>query len=163
MALIEERKTKNGKIKYRVLIRVKGYPTMSATFDKITDARTWANNNESAMKLGRHIKDAEAKKHTLSDLIKRYKETELLRRKSDQAKFEMQLDWWDKKIGAYLLSDINPALLSKYKEILGTEQSTKPKNGNKTRSNATVNRYLACLSIVKKLILPEVVRVASGS
>ncbi len=148
MALIEERKTKNGKIKYRVLIRVKGYPTMSATFEKKTDARIWASNNESAMKLGKHIKDAEAKKHTLADLIDRYIATELPRRKSDQEKFKMQLLWWKDKIGAYLLSDITPPLLSKCKEVLGTEESPKPKNGNTTRSNATVNRYMACLSIV---------------
>lgn len=148
MAEIKKRTKKNGKISFTASIRIKGYPTLNATFEKITDARLWAAEKESAMKLGKHIKDAEAKKHTMSDLIKRYKETELLRRKSDQAKFEMQLDWWDKKIGAYLLSEVTPPLLSKCKEELGTEPSPKPKNGKTSRSNATVNRYIACLSTV---------------
>jgi len=148
MAEIKKRTKKNGKISYTASIRIKGYPSLNATFDKLTDARIWANNYESAMKLGRHIKDAEAKKHTLAELIDRYIHNELPRRKSDQEKFEMQLLWWKNKVGAYLLSDITPALLSNYKEVLGTEESPKPKNGNTTRSNATVNRYMACLSVV---------------
>lgn len=148
MAEIKKRTKKNGKVSYTASIRIKGYPSLNATFDKITDARLWAAEKESAMKLGKHIKDAEAKKHTLSDLIKRYTENELPRRKSDQEKFKMQLDWWDKKIGAYLLSEITPPLLSKCKEALGSEPSPKPKNGKTTRSNATVNRYIACLSTV---------------
>jgi len=98
------------------------------------------------MKRGKHIKDAEAKKHTLAELIDRYIEVELPNRKSDKGKFKMQLNWWKKKIGPYLLSDITPPLLSKCKEDLGTEPSTKPKKGKKNRSHATVNRYLACLS-----------------
>lgn len=148
MAEIKKRTKKNGKVSYTASIRIKGYPSLNATFDKLTDARLWAAEKESAMKLGKHIKDAEAKKHTLSELISRYKENELPRRKTDQEKFKMQLDWWDKKIGAYLLSEITPSLLSKCKEDLGTEPSPKPKNGSKTRSNATVNRYIACLSTV---------------
>lgn len=148
MAWIQERKKKNGKKTYTALIRVKGYPPMSATFERITDAKAWASQYESRMKRGKHIKDAEARKHTLAELIDRYIEFELPQRKSDQEKFKMQLLWWKGKIGAYLLSDITPSLLSHYKEILGTEDSPKPKNGKTTRSDATINRYMACLSIV---------------
>ena len=60
----------------------------------------------------------------------------------------MQLEWWKKQIGSYLLSKITPALLSECKQKLCTEESPKPKNGRKTRSEATANRYMACLSIV---------------
>ena len=148
MAWIQKRIKKNGKITYTALIRIKGYPPMSATFERLTDARTWANGNESNMKKGKHIKDVEAKKHTLADLIDRYIEFELSQRKSDQEKFNMQLEWWKNKIGAFLLSDITPSLLSQYKDVLGNEPSPKPKNGKTTRSNATINRYMACLSTV---------------
>ena len=149
MATIQKRKKKDGTTIYKVVIRVKGYPTMSASFDKLTAARTWIGQHEPLMKEGRHITDYEAKKHTLNDLIDRYIAVELPKRKpTDHQKYKMQLEWWKKHIGKYLLSKITPALLSECKERLITEESPKPKNGRKTRSEATANRYMACLSIV---------------
>ena len=155
MATIRKRVKSNGKISYTAWIRVKGYPSMSATFERLTDARSWAAPIEADMKKGKHIKDAEAKKHSLSDLIDRYIETELPQRKSDQEKFKMQLLWWKNKIGAYMLSDITPALLSQCKDALAKEPSPKPKQGKLTRSNATVNRYMACLSTVLTMGVKE--------
>lgn len=152
MAWIQERKKKNGKKTYTALIRVTGYPTMSATFDKLTDARDWVAENETPMKRGKHIKDVEAKKHTLADLVDRYVSNELKRRKSDHQKFEMHLTWWKKELGSYLLSGITPMLISERRDKLQKEpfKYKMDKEGNKKpvyRSNATVNRYMASLSI----------------
>jgi integrase len=148
MANILERINKKGEKTYQVRIRIKGRPTVVKTFNRKTDAKEWAKNTETDIKRGLYFKMQESSKHTLAELIDRYIEFELPQRKSDKSKFEMQLNWWKDKIGAYLLSDITPPLISKYKDILGKEESPKPKNGKKTRSNATVNRYMACLSIV---------------
>lgn len=148
MATIRELTTKSGKKRYHVEVRIKGYKPMRETFDRKTDAKTWASDIESKMRRGKKIKDAEAKKHTLNDLIDRYVENELPQRKSDKEKFTMQLNWWKKEIGVYLLSDITPSLLSSCKDKLAKQPAIKPKNGRTTRSNATINRYLACLSIV---------------
>lgn len=150
MAAITPVKNEKGKvIKYRVRIRIKGYPTMTATFDKLTLANQWIAENESIMKAGKHLTDYAAKKHTLEELINRYIEIELPKRKEhDHKKYKMQLDWWKKQIGKYLLSKVTPALLSECKEKLVTEQSQKPIKGKNTRSGATANRYMACLSSV---------------
>lgn len=148
MATIRELTGKDGKKTYHVEVRVKGYKPMRATFDRKTDAKTWASDIESKMRRGKKIKDAEATKHTLAELIDRYIEEELPNRKSDQAKFKMQLNWWKDKIGAYFLSAITPSLLSQCKDVLAKEPSSKPQKGKITRSGATVNRYMACLSIV---------------
>lgn len=43
MATIETRQTPDGKISYRVKIRVRGFPSQSATFERKTDARNWAS------------------------------------------------------------------------------------------------------------------------
>ena len=145
---IQKRKKKNGTFSYTARIRVKGYPTISATFEKKQDAQLWIQENESKMKLGRHIQPSESKKHTLNELIKRYISNELPKRKTDHQKFQMHLDWWKNKIGCYYLNMITPALITQCKETLETEPSPKPKNGRNTRTPATVNRYLATLSIV---------------
>lgn len=149
MATIQERKKKNGKVTYTATIRVKGHPPISATFDRKSDANRWIQETEPKIRQGRYFEEREAQKHTLNELIDRYIEIELPKRnKNDHKKYKMQLEWWKKQIGSYLLSKITPALLSECKQKLCTEESPKPKNGRKTRSEATANRYMACLSIV---------------
>ena len=66
MAYIQERKTDDGKTHYRVQIRLRGFPTTTATFERKTDAKLWAQQTEAAMREGRHFKTSESKKHTLS-------------------------------------------------------------------------------------------------
>ena len=72
MSLIEKRMTDDGKISYRVRIRIKGSPQESATFARLTDAKKWVQSIESAIRENRHFKVSEAKRHTLSELIDRY-------------------------------------------------------------------------------------------
>lgn len=149
MAEIKERVKKNGKKTYTACIRIKGYKPMYATFERKSDAQMWIQDYEPKMKRGKQITEYEATKHTLEELIDRYIKIELPKRKpTDHQKYKMQLEWWKSHIGKYLLSKITPALLSECKELLVTEESPKPKKGKKTRSEATANRYMACLSIV---------------
>lgn len=42
MANIEKRTTQKGYITYRVKIRLKGHPTHTASFQRISDAKRWA-------------------------------------------------------------------------------------------------------------------------
>ena len=156
MAEIKERMKKNGKKTYTACIRIKGHKPMYATFDRKTDAQIWVQEYEPKIKRGKKITEYEATKHTLNELIDRYIEIELPKRKeTDQKKYKMQLQWWKNHIGMYLLSNVTPALLSECKEKLTTEQSAKPKGNNKTRSGATANRYMACLSIVLSIACKE--------
>ena len=148
MAWIQERIKKNGKKSYTALIRIKGYPPMSATFSRKTDAMIWAGENESKMHIGKHIKGYEAQKHTLNELIDKYIKDELPKRKTNQKSFYAQLMWWNNKIGAYTLNLITPNLLSKYRDILANEPNVRATKNLFKKSNATVNRYMACLSIV---------------
>lgn len=169
MARIQERKRKDGKISFTVTIRLKGFPIQTATFARKTDAQKWIQDTESAIRDGRYFKASESRKHTLKELINRYLENELKNRKTDHQKITMHLNWWSNNIGAYFLSDITPALLSEYKEKLQKEPYKKFKRtSNKTkkceekqgeierfRSNATINRYMASLSIVLSIATKE--------
>ena len=148
MATFETRRTKKGKTTIRAKVRVKGYTFQTATFDKLTDAKTWAYGLEADMRKGKHIKYTESSKHTLSELIDKYIKEELPNRNSDQDKFMMHLAWWKSKIGNRYLKDVTPQLISEYKLVLANEPNARATKNLVKKSPATVNRYLATLSIV---------------
>lgn len=145
MANIEKRISKNGDVTYRAKIRLRGNPPESATFSRLTDARLWVQKTEAAMREGRHFKTAEAKRHTLAELIDRYI-LEILPRKANKSKFStnqaQQLNWWKEHLGAYVLSDITPARIVEAR-------------GKLNRSPATANRYMAALSHVFTIAIRE--------
>lgn len=136
MASIRKRSNKDGSTTYRVDVRLKGFPPQRATFTRLTDAKKWAGQTEAAIREGRYFKTSEARKHTLSEAISRYKES-VLPTKKDNKKQEAQLDWWVDEIGPYTLADVTPALLGEARDKL-----------SKDRAPATVVRYLAALSHV---------------
>lgn len=142
MAVIQERKDKNGKIKYRALVRLKGYPPQSATFERRTDAKKWGQDTESAIRHGRYFPTHEARKHTFSDLIDRYIAQVLPHKPKMEKQQKSQLTWWKNQIGHYLLADVSPALISECKERLFSDKNDK----GKIRAPATVKRYLSALS-----------------
>jgi integrase len=142
MATIEKRITDNGETSYRVKIRLKGYPVQTATFKRLTDARKWTQDTESAIREGRHFKTSEAKKHTLADLVDRYIK-DVLPKKPKQAHAQRpQLERWKSELGCYVLADITPALIVECRDKLLTELTPR----GEQRSPATVVRYMAALS-----------------
>ena len=155
MAFIQGRADKNGNTKYRVQIRLKGAPTLSATFSRKTDAKRWAQQEETKIREGRHFRGVEAKRHTVTDLIDRYKTTVLPQKPKSIAKQSAQLDWWKNQLGYLLLSDLTPARIAEARDVLATEIVTRPRKKpitkespqiEKVRGPATVKRYLAVLS-----------------
>ncbi len=121
MATIEKRETQDGKTSYRVKVRLKGYPAQSATFNRLTDAKKWIQDTESAIREGRHFKTAEAKRHTLGELINRYQGELLARHPKAAEDRKHHLAWWKEQLGAYSLSDVTPALLAEYRDKLMNE------------------------------------------
>jgi len=142
MASIQQRKTNDGKYRYRVLIRLSGYPPQTATFDRKTDAKKWAQATESKIREGRYFVSNEAQKHTLAELTKRYITNELPKKPGSAASQKTQLKWWSDELGIYKLSEISPAIISECRDKLAATEL----GSGKLRSPATVNRYLAVLS-----------------
>jgi integrase len=150
MATIEKRETANG-ITYRVRVRIKGRPGQTATFDRLTDARKWAQITEGYIKDGKHFHNSEAKKRTLNELVDRYIAKVAAYRPKDKAKLTAQLNWWKAQIGSYYLADITPALIAEQRDkLLHTpiklKSAKKNKPREKMRSPSTVVRYLSALS-----------------
>jgi integrase len=136
MATIRERTNSKGETLYHVQVRLKGYPTQTATFRRLTDAKRWTQRVESDMREGRHFPGTAAKKHTVTDLIDRYRKTILPHKRYSTTRNQVkQLDWWQQRIGHLRLSDVTPAILSEVRDELLQK-----------RLPATVTRYMAVLS-----------------
>lgn len=72
MATIEKRTNTDNTINYRVRVRLKGFPPQTASFKRLTDAKKWVQQTESAIREGRHFKTVESRKHALKEAIERY-------------------------------------------------------------------------------------------
>jgi integrase len=150
MANIRKRNTKDGSIYYTVQIRLKGYDNASASFNRLTDAKKWAASTESAIREGRYFKTAEAKKHTVAEMIDRYLSGASLSKVQDEHK-GLHLRRWKEEIGYMLLSDVTADTISLVKEKLLTETV----RTGKPRSPATARKYIASLSMVFNFAIEE--------
>jgi integrase len=139
MATINKRVDKDGKVKFQVSIRLKGFPTQTDTFERLTDAKRWVQQTEAAMREGRHFKTAEAKKRTLGEMIDKY--IELFKPEKGR---NAQLIWWKARLGKYVLADITPAIIALGRDDLLKENTKR----GRIRTSSTVVRYIAALSHV---------------
>ena len=137
MATIEKRESSLGKTVYRVKVRLRGSSPETATFSRLTDAKRWASQTESAIREGRYFNASEAKKHTLAEAIDKYT-NECLYNLKDPSHRLHHLKWWKNRLGHTALSNLSRALIVESRNILKA----------KSLSKATVNRYLASLSPV---------------
>lgn len=138
MATIQKRVTGKGTA-YRVMIRLKGHPPETATFDRLTDAREWANKTEADIKAGRHF--GASKRHTLSELIDRYTEQKKAKLKSWRDT-ERHLALWLAMLGDCQLDHITPARIAEGRDKLLAEITVR----GKPRHAGTVTRIMAALS-----------------
>ena len=156
MAWIQTRPKKNGKKTFTVTIRLKGLPTQTATFDRLTDARNWSNSMESAFKEGRLSSSIEAKRHTLTEVIDRFLLDPSIKNKTKET-YRPWLIWWKNEIGDLKLIDVTPSKISKHRDKL-LKTPIEAKNSaseDKLRTPATCNRILAALSSVLSLASME--------
>lgn len=140
MAAIEKRQGDDGATRYRVKIRLRGHEPVSATFDRLTDARTWAAQTETEIKANRYF--GAAKRHTVKELIEAYEREAVPTLKSARA-VTLRLKYWKDAIGHLLLSDLNAQTIKKHRDTL---KATPKERGGGERSGADVNRSLAALS-----------------
>ncbi len=140
MASIRQRTNSKGETKYHVQIRLKGHPTETASFERLTDAKKWVQSTEAAIREGRHFKTAIAKQKTLIETIDRYC-NEVLSHRKNPVNQHIYLNWWKKQLGDYALSDISSALIvEKRNALVGSTNTFGRKVGT-----TTANRYLQAL------------------
>lgn len=151
MAVIEQRKGRNGQAIYRVKIRLKGLPEESQSFERKTDAKEWAQTREAELKKERAFGFTAVARKTLGELIDRYVRDELPKRQNDVAKIKAQLAWWKTELGDVELRNLTAARLSGARDKLlrsPNERNRAKEKSSETscKSPATVIRYMASLS-----------------
>lgn len=149
MATIQKRKNDDGTTSYRVMIRLKGFPTTSATFARLTDAREWGTKTETEMKAGRYF--GVSKRKTLSDMLDKYAKFAEPRLKS-WVGVKARLEWWRAKAGIEMLQSITPARIADLRDALLV---TPKRNGGGKRTGADVNRTVAALSAAMTYAVKE--------
>ncbi len=142
MASIQKRVNKNGTFHWRVLIRLKGYPTVCNHFDRKKEAEDWAQAVERQIKAGKYKFDRANHQRTFLELVDRYKADGVLDHLKSAKDVLRHLKYWKERLGAYALVHLHSDLLSKERSLLVETPTSK---GNK-RDAATVNRYMASLS-----------------
>ena len=153
MAVIVEVKGKKS-IKYKALVRIKGFSTKCKYFTKKTEAKLWANTIETAMKNGTYrdtdipVLEGGTTIKTMSDLITYFRDNEAIDRYSYPEKYNIMYKWWIDKIGHLKCSELTSSVLADCKRSLISEDCIKPLKGQKHRSNSTINKYLMALSAV---------------
>jgi integrase len=143
MATIEKRTAGDGVVSYRVKVRLRGHLPQTETFTRLTDAKLWAQRVEADIRRNRHFKTAEAERHTLAEAIDRYFESYLPALRSRRL-LGAQLRWWREQAGHLRLSDMTAAEIIRHRD----ELRARPRNRRGAISDATLNRYIAALSIV---------------
>lgn len=122
---------------YRVQVRRRGFPPVTQTFERKTDADKWAKATEADMDRRRYFPQHEAERHTLADLVDRQLELVKLDRPHDYERQRVILGWWKEKLGDYTLATITPEVLGRHRDQLQATEGFAP---------GTVNRYLSALS-----------------
>lgn len=136
MATTRKRIKADGSEVWEVQVRIRGFEPRTASFKRKTDAKQWAASEESALRERRRFPHREAEKHTLDELIDAY----LLHGKTE---YRQALSWWKDRYGTRRLLDMGPEVISGAKQ----ELATGAKKRGPPRAAATVNRYLAALSV----------------
>jgi len=151
MGAIQERKLDSGNKTYRVQIRIKGEKPISKSFKRKTDAKTWMIKTEAAIREGRYFDISESKKHTVSDLIKRYTNDYLSQKKSKLTPIH-NLKWWEERIGHLTLDKVKTPIIKEYWDTL---KEVKSKRTKKKFSNRTLNSYLESISSMLSIAARE--------
>lgn len=137
MASIYKRKDGKG---WRMVVRIKGHPTICDHFDRKQEAEDEAKKIEAQIKEGKYVCN-KAKDKTLAELINLYIPDGVLGHHKAAKDTIFQLKYFRERLGSYALIYITPELLLQERKRL----LELPTNRGTLRNPATVNRYFATL------------------
>ena len=148
MATIQKVDRKRGK-KYRVFIRRKGQKPISKVFDRKKAAEDWARLMDGSLDQIAAYPDAEARRRTVGEAIDGF----MLDYAGKDTAIVGRMFWWKNEYGAVPLASFTQATVKEGIRKLGRQDAKRVAGKGKEcslgrkRSTATLNRYLAAISI----------------
>ncbi len=113
MANIQRRIGKDGKVTWRVRVRVANARVQTASFRRKTDATKWAGKVENALRDGQHLPDRQERQRTLAVAIARYREVILPQYSAvERKKRDAKLGWWERQLGSRNLRELSTGDIS---------------------------------------------------
>lgn len=126
---------KRGPYQFQAIIRRKGYPSQTKTFETRRDAESWVRSIEAEMDLGKYVPTKEADQTTLHEALTRYADEVTAHKRSKEAELR-RIDAWQKHpLAQRSLSQIRGSDIASY--IRERRSSVKP---------ATIRLDLAIIS-----------------
>lgn len=104
---------KRGDLQWQAIVKRKGHPPISKTFNTRKDAETWARRVESEMDRGAYIDRSAAETVTLHELIERYREEVLPHQRGVSG--STMLNALDAALGRYSLAALTSKVVADYK------------------------------------------------
>ncbi|AAZ97761.1 site-specific recombinase, phage integrase family [Thiobacillus denitrificans ATCC 25259] len=105
---------KRGELQWQAIVKRKGYPLQSKTWNTRKEAEAWARQIESEMDRGVFVSRAEVERTTLQDLIGRYR-IEVLPNKRGKH-FGPALRVLEQHLGKYSLAALSPKLIAGFRD-----------------------------------------------
>ncbi|MBT9591800.1 MAG: tyrosine-type recombinase/integrase, partial [Thiobacillus sp.] len=105
---------KRGELQWQAIVKRRGHPLVSKTWDTRKEAEAWARQIESEMDRGVFVSRAEVERTTLNDLIERYR-IEVLPSKLGKH-FKPSLNVLDEHLGKYSLAALSPKLVAGFRD-----------------------------------------------
>lgn len=143
--MIRKRKNSKNQPCYQVIIRDNdGHPPKYETFPTMQEAKDWEVKEKARRRSETYFPERTNKTQNLSELIDKYILEVLSSKPKNARDTKRHLEWWKEKIGNRLVRSITADVIDIYSNQLRKGKTSK----GTIRNPATVNRYIASLSVV---------------
>lgn len=105
---------KRGELQWQAIVKRKGYPLQSKTWNTRKEAEAWARQIESEMDRGVFVSRGEVERTTIGDLVERYREDELPKKRGKG--FKPALNTIETELGAYSLAALSSKVVTDFRK-----------------------------------------------
>lgn len=120
MATVKARKRNKGTV-YRAEVRVKGYPRLSQTFDRQSEAMRWAEDTEKALRNGGYVGNAPQNDMLFDDALNKYLAETSSKKAGSTHRRELYQSRSLHYFSGHTLKEITPALAAQFREKRSAE------------------------------------------
>lgn len=112
---IQERTSSNGSVSYRAQVRMRGFPHLSETFTRKTDAKQWIEDTKASIRRSTAI-STEAQRTTLREALDRYKQEITPFKKGARREQDRVKVWQGSPLALRFLSQLRGADFAKHRD-----------------------------------------------